>query len=81
MLAQGMAREFGKDGLHVGHVVIDGVIDGEIVSTKFPGIKDHLGEGGMLKPDDIAEAFWMLHAQPRTAWSFEIDLRPDRESW
>ena len=81
MLAQGMAREFGKEGLHVGHVVIDGVIDGEVVNTKFPGIKDHLGEGGMLRPDDIAEAYWMLHTQPKSAWTFELDIRPDRENW
>lgn len=81
MVVQGFARDFGSQGLHVGHVVIDGVIDGEIVNTRFPGIKDHLGEGGMMKPDDIAEAYWMLHSQPPTAWTLELDLRPDRESF
>lgn len=80
-IAHGMAREFGKEGLHVGHVVIDGVIDGELVNTKFPQIKDHLGDDGMLEPDDIAEAYWMLHAQPRSAWTLELDLRPDRENF
>lgn len=81
MVVQGFARDFGKQGIHVGHVVIDGIIDGEIVNTRFPGIRDHLGEGGMMKPDDIAEAYWMLHTQPPTAWSLEIDLRPDREDF
>ena len=81
MVVQGFARDFGKQGLHVGHVVIDGVIDGEIVNTRFPGIKDHMGDGGMMQPDDIAEAYWMLHTQPASAWSLEIDLRPDRESF
>lgn len=81
MVVQGLAREFGKDGLHVVHVVIDGVIDGEVVNSRFPGIKDHLGEGGMMQPDDIAEAYWMLHTQPRSAWTLELDLRPDRESF
>jgi NAD(P)-dependent dehydrogenase (short-subunit alcohol dehydrogenase family) len=80
-VAHGMAREFGKEGLHVGHIVIDGVIDGEQVNSRFPGIKDNLGEGGMLDPEDIAEAYWMLHSQPRTAWTLELDLRPDRESF
>ncbi len=80
-VAHGMAREFGKEGLHVGHVVIDGVIDGEQVNSRFPSIKDKLGEGGMLIPDDIAEAYWMLHSQPRSAWTLELDLRPDRETF
>ncbi len=80
-VAHGMAREFGKQGLHVGHVVIDGVIDGEQVNSRFPGIKDNLGEEGMLQPDDIAEAYWMLHSQPRSAWTLELDVRPDRETF
>lgn len=80
-VAHGMAREFGKQGLHVGHVVIDGVIDGDQVNARMPALKERLGEGGMLLPDDIAEAYWMLHAQPRTAWTLELDLRPDRESF
>ena len=80
-VAQGMAREFGSQGLHVGHIVIDGVIDGDQVNSRFPQIKQNLGEEGMLNPDDIAEAFWMLHRQPRSAWTLELDLRPDRESF
>lgn len=80
-VAHGMAREFGKEGLHVGHVVIDGVIDGEQVNSRLPQIKDRLGEEGMLAPDDIAETYWMLHSQPRSAWTLELDIRPDRESF
>jgi NAD(P)-dependent dehydrogenase (short-subunit alcohol dehydrogenase family) len=80
-VAHGMAREFGKQGLHVAHVVIDGVIDGEQVNSRLPQIKEQLGEQGMLQPDDIAEAYWMLHRQPRSAWTLELDLRPDRESF
>jgi len=80
-VAHGMAREFGKDGLHVGHVVIDGVIDGDIVNTRLPQIKERLGEEGMLQPDDIADAYWMLHCQPRSAWTLELDIRPDRETF
>jgi NAD(P)-dependent dehydrogenase (short-subunit alcohol dehydrogenase family) len=80
-VAHGMAREFGKDGLHVGHVVIDGVIDGDQVNSRLPQIKERLGEAGMLQPDDIAEAYWMLHTQPRSAWTLEIDIRPHLESF
>jgi NAD(P)-dependent dehydrogenase (short-subunit alcohol dehydrogenase family) len=80
-VAHGMAREFGKQGLHVAHVVIDGVIDGEQVNSRLPQLKEQLGEQGMLQPDDIAEAYWMLHRQPRSAWTLELDLRPDRESF
>ena len=80
-VAHGMAREFGKEGLHVGHIVIDGVIDGDQVNERLPQAKERLGEEGMLRPDDIAEAYWMLHRQPRSAWTLELDLRPDRESF
>ncbi len=80
-VAHGMAREFGSQGLHVGHIVIDGVIDGDQVNSRLPQVKEHLGEEGMLQPDDIAEAYWMLHSQPRSAWTLELDIRPDRESF
>jgi len=80
-LAHGMAREFGKDGLHVGHVIVDGVIDGDQVNQRFPQFKERLGDDGMLHPDHIAEAYWNLHSQPRTAWTLEIDLRPYGETF
>ena len=80
-VAHGMAREFGSQGLHVGHVVIDGVIDGDVVNTRLPQVKERLGAEGMLQPAAIAEAYWMLHRQPRSAWTLELDLRPDRETF
>jgi NAD(P)-dependent dehydrogenase (short-subunit alcohol dehydrogenase family) len=80
-LAHGMAREFGKQGLHVAHVVIDGVIDGDAVNTRLPQVKESLGAEGMLQPAAIAEAYWMLHRQPPSAWTLELDLRPDRETF
>jgi len=78
-VAQGMAREFGAQGLHVGHVVIDGAIDGEMVNGRFPQIKEAKGELGMLDVDAIADAFWTLHTQHPSAWSLELDLRPYKE--
>jgi len=77
----GMAREFGAQGLHVGHVVIDGVINGDIVNERFPQIHERLGDEGMLAVDDIASAFWTLHAQPRSAWTLELDVRPFKETF
>lgn len=78
-LAQGMAREFGPSGIHVAHVVIDGVIDGERARRQFPDIVASKGEAGLLKPESIAEVFWHLHCQPPDAWTHELDLRPAKE--
>lgn len=65
-VAQSMARELGPKGIHVGHVVIDG----------------RIGHGdNMLAPDAIADLYWQLHAQPRSAWAFEADLRPWSEKF
>jgi NAD(P)-dependent dehydrogenase (short-subunit alcohol dehydrogenase family) len=80
-VAFGMAREFGPKGLHVAHTVIDGVIDGEQVNGRFPQLKERLGADGMLAPDEMAEAYWQLHRQPRSAWTLELDLRPYKESF
>jgi NAD(P)-dependent dehydrogenase (short-subunit alcohol dehydrogenase family) len=78
-LAHGMAREFGPQGLHVGHVIIDGVINGDRVNERFPQLKERRGEDGLLDPDSIAAAYWGLHRQERTAWTLELDLRPYKE--
>jgi NAD(P)-dependent dehydrogenase (short-subunit alcohol dehydrogenase family) len=78
-LAQGMARELGPQGIHVAHVIIDGGIDGERLRTALPAIVEAKGEDGLLKPEAIADAYWFLHTQDRTAWTHELDLRPFRE--
>ncbi|MEO0689647.1 MAG: SDR family NAD(P)-dependent oxidoreductase [Pseudomonadota bacterium] len=81
MLAQSLAREFGPAGIHVAHFIIDGVIDGEMARSRFAEYLDNLGAGGSLSPDAIADAFWYVHNQPRTAWTHELDLRPFKENW
>lgn len=78
-LAHGMAREFGPQGLHVAHVIIDGMIDGDQLNERFPELKQRKGPDGMLQIDAIADAYWALHAQHRSAWSLELDLRPFSE--
>ncbi|GGD04454.1 SDR family oxidoreductase [Pyruvatibacter mobilis] len=80
-LAQSMARELGPKGIHVAHSVIDGAIDTAWIRENFPDRAALDDEGGILKPDDIAETYWQIHRQPRTAWTHEIDLRPWIESW
>jgi NAD(P)-dependent dehydrogenase (short-subunit alcohol dehydrogenase family) len=80
-LAQSMARELGPQGIHVAHTVIDGAIDTQFIAENFPqryALKD---KDGILNPEHIAEAYWQLHCQPRSAWTHEMDLRPWMETW
>jgi len=80
-LAQSMARELGPQGIHVAHVVIDGAIDTQFIAENFPqryALKD---KDGILSPDAIAENYWQLHRQHRSAWTHELDLRPWIETW
>jgi len=80
-LAQSLAREFGPQGIHVGHVVIDGGIEGERLLSRLPQLKDQRGPDGLLDIDAIAEAYWVLHHQHRSAWTLELDLRPWAENF
>jgi NAD(P)-dependent dehydrogenase (short-subunit alcohol dehydrogenase family) len=80
-LTQSLAREYGPKGIHVGHVVIDGVVNGEMVRDRFAGYLESKGNNGALEPSAIAEAFWQLHVQHPSAWTHELDLRPFKEEW
>ncbi len=80
-LAQSMAREVGPQGLHVAHVIIDGLIDTVFTRENFAQRVADVGPEGILNPDHIAQAYWWLHCQPRDAWTFELDLRPSVERW
>jgi NAD(P)-dependent dehydrogenase (short-subunit alcohol dehydrogenase family) len=81
MLAQSLAREFGPKGIHVAHVIIDGVIDGDRARDFIANADERFGDDGMLHPDRIAETYLMLHRQQRSAWTQELDLRPWSESF
>lgn len=93
-LAQSLAREFGPQGVHVSHVIIDGMID--LPDTRAM-VKD-AGPDAMLNPNavcccyeerdtkaltpfQIAESYWHLHSQPPSAFTHELDLRPSVEKW
>jgi len=81
MISQSMAREFGPQGLHVAHVVIDGGIDGARLLSRRPQLRQERGEDGLLGVDPIAETYWQIHRQHRSAWTQEVDLRPYKESF
>jgi NAD(P)-dependent dehydrogenase (short-subunit alcohol dehydrogenase family) len=80
-LAQSMARELGPEGIHVAHVVVDGAIDTPFIREKFPERYALKEKAGILDPEAIAENYWQLHLQPRSAWTHELDLRPWMEPW
>src|SRR5437763_361006 len=80
-MAQSMARELGPKGIHVATVLLDGAIDSPMVWREHRERMEKLGADGAIDPDAVAEAYWQLHAQPRNAWTFELDLRPWTQPW
>jgi len=80
-LSQTLAREFGSEGVHVAHIVIDGGIDGERLRQSAPQRVQHAGDDGLLQASAIAESYWQLHHQHRSAWTQELDLRPFKETF
>ena len=81
MIAQSMAREYGPLGIHVAHVVIDGGINGDRLRSRAPTLIKERGEDGLLGIEAIADTYWNIHRQQRSAWTQEVDLRPFRESF
>ena len=80
-LAQSMARELWPKGIHVAHPIIDGAIDTEFIRSNFPERYKLMGQGGIVLPESIAEAYWQIHKQPRDAWTHETEIRPWLETW
>ena len=81
MMVQSLAREFNPQGIHVGHVIIDGAINGDKVRSLWAEYLDSKGEDGALEIGAIADAFFMMHEQHRSAWTQELDLRPFKEEF
>jgi len=79
MIAQSMAREYGPLGLHVAHVVIDGGVRGDRLLSRRPTLIEERGEDGLLGIEAIADTYWNIHRQQRSAWTHEVDVRPFRE--
>ena len=70
-LAQSFARQLGPEGIHVALVIVDGGI----------GTDEQSDDEGALRPSDIASTVYHLATQPKSAWTFEVDVRPFKESW
>ncbi|HEY1837855.1 MAG TPA: SDR family NAD(P)-dependent oxidoreductase [Rhizomicrobium sp.] len=80
-LAQSIAREYGPQDIHVGHVIVDGGIEGDRLLSRMPQLKEQRGPDGMLNVDAIADAYWAMHIQQRSAWTLELDVRPWSENF
>jgi NAD(P)-dependent dehydrogenase (short-subunit alcohol dehydrogenase family) len=80
-VAQSMAKELGPRGIHVAHLIIDGIIDVPRVHETMPDLAASKGEDGLINPESIAATMLWLHEQPKNAWTFELDLRPYQETW
>jgi NADP-dependent 3-hydroxy acid dehydrogenase YdfG len=76
-LAQVMARDLGPQGIHVAYINVDGAIDMPFIRQRFPDLKDE----DMLKPAAIADAYWFVAHQDRSAWTQELDVRPFKEKF
>jgi NAD(P)-dependent dehydrogenase (short-subunit alcohol dehydrogenase family) len=77
ILAESIARELGPKGVHVAYVVIDAVIDLEWTRRMFAGKPDAF----FIKPAAIADEIWHVLQQDRSAWSFNVEIRPFGEAW
>src|SRR6516225_1300265 len=78
-LAQAMAKEYASDGIHVGHIVVDGAIAGDKIFQRFPDATSR--EESLVSIEGIVDAFAFLYRQPPRAWSFEVDVRTFKEKW
>jgi hypothetical protein len=78
-LAQAMAKEYAEDGIHVGHVIVDGAIASDKIFSRFPNASGP--EESLISIEAIVNAFVFLYGQPARGWSFEVDVRTSREKW
>ncbi|WFU41906.1 SDR family NAD(P)-dependent oxidoreductase [Bradyrhizobium sp. CB82] len=78
-LAQAMAKEYAPDGIHVGHVVVDGAIAGDKIMNRFPDAASR--QDSLISIEGIVDGFAFLYHQPERAWSFELDVRTSKEKW
>ncbi|WP_029583212.1 SDR family NAD(P)-dependent oxidoreductase [Bradyrhizobium sp. URHD0069] len=78
-LAQAMAKEYAGEGIHVGHVVVDGAIAGDKIFQRYPDAASR--QEDLVSIEGIVDAFAFLYKQPPRAWSFEVDVRTSKEKW
>ena len=80
-LAQAMAKEYGPLGIHVGHIIIDGIINGQIVKNRRPDIVEKMGEDALITIENIVDGFVYMYRQDKKGWTFELDVRNSSENW
>ena len=80
-LAQAMAKEYGPQGIHVGHIVVDGAIAGEKIINRITNFGENLNAGQLINLEGIVDGFSFLYNQSTEAWTFELDLRTSKENW
>jgi hypothetical protein len=76
-----MARELGPKGIHVAHVIVDGMIEGSFIRSLLPDYEAQLAAERVVQADEAARNWVWLWRQGRSAWTHELDLRPWSESW
>ena len=77
-LSQSLAKAYSKDGVHIVHVRLDCDLDMPLMREIYG---DEFDSSQMANTDDVAESYWWVHQQPRSAWSNELELRPYTEEW
>ena len=77
--AQALAKEHASEGLHVGHVIVDGGIAGEKAFNRNPKLLDHQDQ--LISLEGLTDAYWYLYQQDKQAWTFEMDIRTSQENW
>jgi len=86
-LAQIVTREYQDKGIHAAHIIIDSPVDGVLIGGvrrrqwQREGKGDKLSdiESHLLQPKDLADLYWFLHKQPKSTWTHELDVRPEKE--
>ena len=79
--AQALSKEAGTDNIHVGHVVIDGAINGQKIKIRYPDYVKQVGEARLIEIEAIVDAYEFLWKQRPSGWSFEVDVRTASEPW
>jgi NAD(P)-dependent dehydrogenase (short-subunit alcohol dehydrogenase family) len=81
MLCQTLNAEFGPQGIHTAHILVDGAVNspetlGKMLGNNWEAFKASKGDDGVIDPADLAETYWHLAQQPRNCWTHEVDARP-----
>ncbi|OAP62467.1 hypothetical protein AYL99_04670 [Fonsecaea erecta] len=87
-LCQIITREYQASGIHAAHIIVDSPVDGKLIGEWSRRQWQRTGQGDKLddvdahlvSPADLAQTYWFLYIQPRSAWTHELDVRPQKES-